>query len=97
MWVQASTIGHAATQRLQQFAAEAGSPSSTRPCSARRSPPSFALRLARRDAGLALAAASDAGARLGALEATAAQIDRAIDAGHGDGDIAAAVYASLAE
>ena len=63
----------------------------------REFPPSFALRLAGKDAGLALAAASDAGARLAPLDATVAQVDRAIDAGHGDQDMAAAVYASLAE
>lgn len=59
--------------------------------------PSFSLRLARKDAGFALSAASGTGARLAALEATANQLDRAIESGHGDEDLAAAVYAALAD
>ena len=59
-------------------------------------PPRFPLRLAHKDARLALEAAARTGARLAALEATAAQLERAIDEGHAEEDMAAAVYASLA-
>ncbi len=57
--------------------------------------PSFALKLARKDAGLALAAAQAAGIDLPAIRATAAAFDEAIEAGHGDEDMAA-TYATLA-
>jgi 3-hydroxyisobutyrate dehydrogenase len=57
--------------------------------------PSFALKLARKDAGLALAAAEAAGIDLPAVRATAAAFDQAIEAGHGDEDMAA-TYATLA-
>jgi 3-hydroxyisobutyrate dehydrogenase len=57
--------------------------------------PSFALRLARKDAGLALAAAEAAGIDLPAIRATAAAFDEAIEAGHGYEDMAA-TYATLA-
>jgi len=62
----------------------------------RRFPPSFPLRLAHKDARLVLEAAEESGARLAALEAAAEQLSRAIEAGHGEDDMAAAVYASLA-
>jgi 3-hydroxyisobutyrate dehydrogenase len=57
--------------------------------------PSFALKLARKDAGLALAAAEAAGIDLPAIRATAAAFDQAIEAGHGDEDMAA-TYVTLA-
>ena len=60
-------------------------------------PPSFPLRLAHKDARLALEAAAESGARLGGLEAAAGQLARAVESGHGDEDMAAAVYASLAD
>jgi len=59
--------------------------------------PSFPLRLGQKDARLALEAAAASGARLVALEATLGQLARAVDAGHGEEDLAAAVYASLAD
>jgi 3-hydroxyisobutyrate dehydrogenase len=62
----------------------------------RRFPASFPLRLAHKDARLALEAAWASGARLAALEAAAAQFASAVEAGHGEEDMAAAVYASLA-
>ena len=55
----------------------------------RELPATFSLNLARKHAGLALDAASRT--RLESLAAEAAQFDRAIDAEHGDEDMAAAV------
>jgi 3-hydroxyisobutyrate dehydrogenase len=52
-------------------------------------PTSFALRLARKDAGLALAAAEEAGIALPAVRGTAEAFDRAIEAGFGEEDLAA--------
>jgi 3-hydroxyisobutyrate dehydrogenase len=51
----------------------------------------FSLKLAAKDARLALAAADAAGLELPAVEAIRRQMARAIDAGHGDEDMAAAV------
>ena len=57
-------------------------------------PPSFPLALALKDARLAIAAADEQGLRLGALAAVAAQMERAIEAGHGGEDMAATIHAS---
>jgi len=56
--------------------------------------PSFTLALAAKDATLALDAAGAAGLELPALRAIRAQLERAIEQGHGDEDMAAAVEAS---
>jgi len=56
--------------------------------------PSFSLALAAKDAGLALAAAEAAGLELPALRAIRSQLEKAVDQGHGDDDMAAAVEAS---
>ena len=60
----------------------------------REFPPAFALRLARKDAGLMLEAAREAGLELPLLAATSERFDRAIEQGHGDEDVAAVYYAS---
>ncbi len=57
-------------------------------------PASFALALAHKDARLALDAASGAGLALPLVEAVAAQMGAAIEAGHGDEDMAATYLAS---
>ena len=57
-------------------------------------PPSFPLELALKDVRLALAAAEERGLRLGALAAVAEQMQRAVEAGHGQADMAATIYAS---
>ena len=54
---------------------------------------SFALALARKDAGLVLDAA---GIELPVIRAVAEQIQRAVEAGHGDEDMAAVVHAARA-
>lgn len=64
---------------------------------AREFPPSFTLALARKDAGLVLDAAGSAGIDLPVADAIAAQLDTAIEAGHGDEDMAAAYWASAPE
>jgi 3-hydroxyisobutyrate dehydrogenase len=56
--------------------------------------PSFTLSLAAKDAALVLAAAERAGLALPALRAIRAQLERAVERGHGDADMAAAVEAS---
>src|SRR5829696_6169625 len=56
--------------------------------------PSFSLALAAKDARLALDAAAGAGLELPALEAIRSQLEKAVDQGHGDDDMAAAVEAS---
>src|SRR5215210_7782553 len=56
--------------------------------------PSFTLALAAKDAGLALEAASAHGLELPALRATLGQLEKAVEQGHGDADMAAAVEAS---
>lgn len=60
-------------------------------------PTAFSLALARKDAGLVLEAASRFGFDAALTRVAAAKMDEAIAAGHGDEDIAATVYASLAE
>jgi 3-hydroxyisobutyrate dehydrogenase len=55
--------------------------------------PSFALKLARKDADLALAAAQRAGVELPIAQAVANQFERAADLGHGDEDLAAIYFA----
>ena len=57
-------------------------------------PTSFAARLARKDANLALAAARAEGLELPLVEAVARQFERTVDLGHGDEDVAA-VYLAL--
>jgi len=54
-------------------------------------PPSFAARLARKDANLALAAARAEGLELPLVEAVARQFEQTVDLGHGDEDLAAVV------
>ncbi len=56
--------------------------------------PSFTLALAAKDAGLALDAATAHGLELPALRATLGQLEKAVEQGHGDADMAAAVEAS---
>ena len=56
--------------------------------------PSFSLALAAKDARLALDAAGASGLELPALRAIRAQLERAVEQGHGDADMAAAVEAS---
>ena len=55
---------------------------------------SFALSLARKDAGLVLAAARGAGIRLPAMEGVRERLERAEEAGHGDADMAAMFLAT---
>jgi 3-hydroxyisobutyrate dehydrogenase len=57
-------------------------------------PPSFSLKLALKDANLALAAARRAGVDLRVAHAVVEQFRRAVDLGHGDEDVAA-VYLAL--
>ena len=52
-------------------------------------PPSFSLKLARKDAGLVLDAAKAHGLRLEVAEAVATRFDEAIEAGYGEEDMAA--------
>jgi 3-hydroxyisobutyrate dehydrogenase len=59
-------------------------------------PTSFSLALARKDAGLVLEAADAQGLRLTITEAVAARFDEALEAGHGDEDLAA-VYRAAGE
>jgi 3-hydroxyisobutyrate dehydrogenase len=56
-------------------------------------PPSFPLRLAHKDATLAIDAAADAGLHLPLLDLVEQRMGAAIETGHGDDDIAAAVEA----
>jgi 3-hydroxyisobutyrate dehydrogenase len=56
--------------------------------------PSFSLALAAKDARLALDAAEASGLELPALRAIRAQLEKAVEQGHGDADMAAAVEAS---
>ena len=58
--------------------------------------PSFTLALAAKDAQLALDAAARAGLDLPALAAIRAQLERGVEQGHGDSDMAAAVEATRA-
>ncbi len=57
-------------------------------------PTSFSLKLARKDAGLVLEAAREAGLDLAITEAVAARFDQALEAGHGEEDMAA-VYRTV--
>jgi 3-hydroxyisobutyrate dehydrogenase len=57
-------------------------------------PTSFSANLARKDAGLVLAAAEANGLRLPLAEAAAAHFDEAINAGHGEEDMAAIYQAA---
>ncbi len=57
-------------------------------------PTSFALKLARKDAGLVLDAAGAQGLRLAVAEAVAARFDEAINTGHGEEDMAAVYEAA---
>jgi 3-hydroxyisobutyrate dehydrogenase len=59
-------------------------------------PPAFTLALARKDAGLVLEAAERAGFDAAVAETVARKMDEAIEQGHGDEDMAATFYASLA-
>jgi len=59
-------------------------------------PPSFPLRLAAKDAALALEAAEQAGLSPPMLAAVREQFERAVAAGYGDGDLAA-TFAALVE
>jgi 3-hydroxyisobutyrate dehydrogenase len=58
--------------------------------------PSFALALARKDAGLVIEAAQQAGLEPRIARAVADQFDLAIERGHGDEDMAAAYYGASA-
>ncbi len=60
----------------------------------REFPATFALRLARKDVGLALEASEVAGLDLPLARATHERFGRAIELGHGDEDFAATYYAS---
>jgi len=55
---------------------------------------SFSLRLARKDAALVLEAAEKEGLRLAVAEAVSARFDEALDAGHGEEDMAAVYHAA---
>lgn len=57
-------------------------------------PTSFSANLARKDAALVLDAAEARGLRMGIAEAVAARFDEAIEAGHGEEDIAAVYRAA---
>ena len=57
--------------------------------------PSFSLRLALKDAGLALEAAERAGLDLGLARVTGERMERAIELGHGDEDMAAAYFGTV--
>lgn len=59
--------------------------------------PSFTLRLARKDIGLILEAAGQAGVDLGLAAVTLERMQRAIDLGHADEDMAATYYATRRE
>ncbi len=56
--------------------------------------PAFRLALSRKDAELALAAASEAGLELPIMDATTARLRKAEEDGHGDEDMAATYWAS---
>ena len=60
-------------------------------------PTSFSLRLARKDAALVLDAAGKEGLRLAVARAVAARFDEALDAGHGEEDLAAVYHAARRE
>ncbi len=56
--------------------------------------PSFTLRMARKDVGLILEAARNAGLELALAQATDERLGRAIELGHGEEDVSATYYAS---
>jgi 3-hydroxyisobutyrate dehydrogenase len=56
-------------------------------------PPSFALKLARKDADLALAVAQRVGLELRVAQAVAEKLEEALELGHGDDDLAAVYFA----
>jgi 3-hydroxyisobutyrate dehydrogenase len=56
--------------------------------------PSFTLRLAEKDVGLIVDAAREAGVELGLAPVTRERMNRAIDLGHGDEDMASVYYAT---
>jgi 3-hydroxyisobutyrate dehydrogenase len=58
--------------------------------------PSFTLRLARKDIGLIVDAAREAGVDLGLAAVTLERMQRAIELGHADEDMAAVYYATAA-
>jgi 3-hydroxyisobutyrate dehydrogenase len=60
-------------------------------------PTSFSARLARKDAGLVLDAAEAHDLRMRVAEAVAARFDEAIEAGHGEEDLAAVYQAARPE
>lgn len=60
-------------------------------------PTSFSANLARKDASLVLDAAQGSGLRLSITEAAAAHFDEAINAGHGEEDMAAVYHAAKLE
>lgn len=60
-------------------------------------PTSFSAKLARKDAGLVLEAAEASGLRLSLTEAAASRFDEAINAGHGEEDMAAIYQATRAD
>jgi 3-hydroxyisobutyrate dehydrogenase len=57
-------------------------------------PPSFRLELGRKDVALAVEAAREAGVELSVGEAVVDEMERAIERGYGDGDIAAVIEAT---
>ena len=57
-------------------------------------PPSFAVRLAHKDAGLVLEAAAQAGLTLPVAQAVEGELEQAVELGHGDDDVAA-VYEAV--
>jgi 3-hydroxyisobutyrate dehydrogenase len=57
-------------------------------------PTSFSLKLARKDASLVLEAAEQEGLRMAVTEAVVARFDEAIEAGHGEEDVAAVYRAA---
>jgi 3-hydroxyisobutyrate dehydrogenase len=61
---------------------------------AREFDPAFSLALARKDAQLVLEAAERHGFDAALVEIVARKMDAAIEAGHGDEDMAATIYAS---
>jgi 3-hydroxyisobutyrate dehydrogenase len=62
---------------------------------ARKFDPAFSLALARKDARLVLEAAERHGFDAALVEVVARKMDEAIEAGHGDEDMAATFYASV--
>jgi 3-hydroxyisobutyrate dehydrogenase len=60
-------------------------------------PTSFSAKLARKDAGLVLDAAEASGLDMVVASAVAARLDEAIEAGHGEDDMAAVYEAAKPE